>query len=74
MAWYDYDYDYYLSLPESLNSQIVKHMNIDIPLRGLKLSFGFVNTLLVLILIKPFQEPVKKLKSAILRKLTSPVN
>ncbi|XP_075256573.1 uncharacterized protein LOC142349046 [Convolutriloba macropyga] len=43
-------------------------MLIETGLRGWRFSYGFVNTILVLILIKPFHEPIKNFCRSCLRK------
>ncbi|XP_075261715.1 uncharacterized protein LOC142353367 [Convolutriloba macropyga] len=34
------------------------YWTIETPLRCVKMSFGFVNSILLIVLIKPFQEPI----------------
>ena len=45
-----------------------RELNIDSGLRALRLSYGAVNTILVLILLKPFHEPILTLIDGIFRK------
>ena len=47
-----------------------KIVYIDTALRGLRFSFGLVNTILVFILVKPFQEPIFNIKNWVQAKLS----
>ena len=42
---------------------MVAQAQTDLVLRTLRYSYGFINTLLVLIMIKPFHKPMEKLKN-----------
>ena len=60
LHFWDWVYqDYNLVTVEEIQKQQLLLSSIDTALRALRLSYGFVNTILVLILVKPFHEPLK---------------
>ena len=51
----------------ALNRKLQKETLSDNGLRALRMSFGFWNTIVVLILMKPFHEPILKLKNHMIK-------
>ena len=51
--------DYAANIQSSFENE-AKHIIVDLVLRVLRMSFGILNTVLVLILLKPFHEPILK--------------
>ena len=53
--------DYWLETVSEKTKRNMYEMAVDTALRGWRFSYGFMNTVLVLVLIRPFQEPLRKL-------------
>ena len=51
-------YDYLFTDAIKLHRRNAILWRIEAPLRCLKLSFGFVNSVLLIVMIKPFQDPI----------------
>ncbi|XP_075241339.1 uncharacterized protein LOC142336175 [Convolutriloba macropyga] len=68
----EWSYDYLLTDYRKARRTSATLWRIESPLRCLKLSFGFVNSILLIVMIKPFQDPVvasyKRIKEAFGRK------
>ena len=66
---FNYFEEYWLETVREETKRNMNQMAVDTALRGCRFSYGFTNTLLVLVLIRPFQEPLKQLMNWFRKKI-----
>ena len=59
-------FNWHLFEQHAVRSRFKKGVTIDTVLRMVRYSYAIINTLMVLLVMKPFQAPIKKIKQRLL--------